>query len=574
MAPALLLVLLAWAGPSAAAPEVAISAGNTRVAVNEETELEVSVSGAGAETLGDPEIEGIEEFETLSSSQGDQLSIVNMSVSRSKTFSYVIRPKQAGKKCVLRAKVRVGPDTYLSNRIEVETLAPSRGGGHNPAPPRGLFSPFGAEPFNTGRRYRKDDFILQARVAPAEVYAGQELTYTLAFYRGADVFSNISFVPPQVKGFWVEQLPEEERYRRKEARLGERDYELAEMAVLMYPLSEGTMTIPAGAVGFQPSPFSSGVNIKSNEITVKVLPLPAKGKPASFSGLVGSFDIAVSAPATGEKGKPLTLAVTVSGKGNVHSIPRPSGGAMEGADRFEPESKDDFRRTFEGSAGSRTFSHVVVPQKGGTLHIPPFAINFFNPKTGGYETAATKTLAVEVSENAAPTTPVTPPPATPPAPAKTPAGNGWYKNQAVWAAALLMAVAAIGIKTLADRRGAVRADERRARRLRALPAARRRLDSAALKLAQKDAEGFYAEIEHGLRGFISDLFDIPPSAVTPEDISQKLPPEDARKVEKCVAVLRKCVAARYAPPTGETEKALLDEARKSLEEADMEAGKG
>lgn len=560
---AALLALLAatHATASAAAadqPRLSLSAGKNKVGLDDTLELQLTVSGAGSSSVGEPVIEGMEHFDLLGTSKGEQLSIVNMSITRAATWRYTLRPKKAGETATLRAKVPVGGTNYLSGTVTVET---TQGGGGPAQPPPGMFnlpSPFGA------RSNRKDDFILQARITPTAVWAGEEAVYTLAFYRGADVFSNINFAPPTLKNAWIEQPDEGERHETKPARLGGRGYALTEMRMLLYPLAAGELAIPAAAVSFQPAPFSSPASIKSNELTLKVKPLPEKGKPAGFSGLAGNFSIASSlSQKNGAVGQPLTLTVTVSGRGALHAIPKPADPAID-AERYDPETKDSFHRGARGSEGSRAFNYIIVPKKEGTLVIPPFSIDFFNPASAAYETAKTAPLTLPVASApaggatpAAPATPEKKPPATADEPP-------FYRRQFFYMLLATLMVAAIGAKVLRSRRQAIRRDSGAAHALRAEPLARGRLAAAEKLLGRNDAAAFLGAVEQAVRGYLSDRLNIPPSAVTPDDIARRLPPETRERYRECLSVLQACFDARYSPGVFENPAALLERAKKAV----------
>ncbi len=569
---AALLVLLA-AGlplmPAAAAdqPQLSLSADKNKAGVDDTVELQLTISGSGASSAGEPVIEGVEHFDLLGTSHGDQLSIVNMNITRSTTWRYTLRPKKAGESVTLRAKVPVGGTNYLSGTVTIET---TKGGGGPAQHPPGMFNlPPGVfnfpSPFDT-RGPRKDDFILQARVTPAAVYAGEEAVYTLAFYQGADVYSNVNFGPPTLKNIWSEQPEDGQRHETKPARLGGRDYTLTEVRVLLYPMSAGEAAIPAATVSFQPSPFSAPVTIKSNELALKVKPLPEKGKPAGFSGLVGNFAIASAVPQkSAAAGQPLTLAVTVSGRGALHAIPKPEEPAID-AERYDPEIKDAFHRGAHGNEGSRTFSYIIVPKKEGTLAIPPFSLAFFNPVSAAYETVKsaplTLTVAAAAAGSAAPTAP--PPPAPDVKSPATAEEKPFYRQQLFYAVVAVLLVAALGIMLHKRRRPAISGGTAAEQALRAEPVALERLARAEEFLRRNETAAFLGAVEHAMRAYLSAKLAIPPSAITPDDIALRLPAETLARYRECLSVLQACFDARYSPGTVENATALLEQAKKAV----------
>ncbi|MBI5178336.1 MAG: protein BatD [Nitrospinae bacterium] len=552
------LLLFSAAALAAETPKVAIEAEAPKAGLDETMNITVSISGGRPE--GEPRIEGIEHFEILGTSAGEQVSIVNMNISSTKTYSYTVRPKKAGEKIQLRARVAVNGEKYLSNTFEVETV--QSGGGHaRRQQPPGFFNQplFPPQMFGGGRKPQKGDFILNARISQARVYAGQEVVYTLAFYRGAELFANINFQPPETKGFWTEVPPEDQRYSSSAAKLAGRQYELTESRIMLYPLTPGTVNIPPGAVRFQPNPMEPPITIRSNELTLTVLPLPENGKPQNYSGLVGQFSIKAEAPKTAMSGKPLTLTVSVTGIGNLYAIPKPLEPSLEGFERYEPESKDNFVRTAKGSQGNRTFSYVLVPQKEGKLTIGPFSLNAFNPQTGKYETFSSAPVEVEVAAGGLPSAPApSAPPAQPSATDQTPI----YEHPAFLAVGIAIVIALMAAGVYLQRRNQIQRDQQR--RKPAREEAEERLKKAKDSLAAGDPGAFYAELEQAIRQYIAQRFDLAAVSVTQEELAKK------PGTEKAVAVLRTCVSARYAPadtpPNAEQMRIALDEAIAAIAE--------
>jgi hypothetical protein len=306
------------------------------------------------------------------------------------------------------------------------------------------------------------------------------------------------------------------------------------------------------------------------------MPLPENGKPRDFSGLVGKFAVTAKMPEkSATAGKPIALVITVSGAGNLQSIPRPKEPHISGAEKYEPEIKDEFSRTERGSEGGRTYTHVLVPQKEGILAIGPFTTNYFDPKTGKYVSIATEPMEVTVAP--APVIAATPAPsprAEKPQAAATPS-KPLYMHPAFFAVILTLFIALAAATVHLQRRNQILRDQRYARQIRARSLAEEKLKSAQRAMEAGDPAMFYETLEHSIRQYISDRFNIPPSSVTPEGISRQ-PGIGAGRMQRGIAVMEKCIAARYAPapPDASARKAemktALEEAIAAVEEAEKE----
>jgi hypothetical protein len=131
-------------------------------------------------------------------------------------------------------------------------------------------------------------------------------------------------------------------------------------------------------------------------LSFSVRPLPVAGRPASFSGAVGSgFSIDVSANRSVVRvGDPISLNVTLRGEGlETMSLPDLSvDGGM---------SPDQFQLPNERPAGShngntKQFKVSVRVKDEGVTQVPGLAFSWFDPHQEQYVTARSKPIALQV----------------------------------------------------------------------------------------------------------------------------------------------------------------------------------
>ncbi|MFN0060563.1 MAG: BatD family protein [Planctomycetota bacterium] len=132
---------------------------------------------------------------------------------------------------------------------------------------------------------------------------------------------------------------------------------------------------------------------------LEVAELPRVGRPASFSGAIGTgFAIEVSADRSVVKaGDPIRLTVRVRGNGQLESIELPPLDADGGLDsklfrlptEEVPGRIEDGQRVFEATV--RVLSERV-------REVPPLAFSWFDPEQGKYETARSLPIALQVRE--------------------------------------------------------------------------------------------------------------------------------------------------------------------------------
>jgi hypothetical protein len=139
------------------------------------------------------------------------------------------------------------------------------------------------------------------------------------------------------------------------------------------------------------------VTLKAPETTFSVLSLPSAGRPAGYSGAVGSFDVRFQAmPAKVALGDPLTVTLSVEGQGNfdrVSSSEVPSDAAWKA---YRPDATFAPQDSV-GLRGIKKFDQTIVPLQPGELHVPSLEFSYFDPKLREYVTRRTAPIAIEVS---------------------------------------------------------------------------------------------------------------------------------------------------------------------------------
>src|SRR5439155_14827185 len=135
-------------------------------------------------------------------------------------------------------------------------------------------------------------------------------------------------------GFWTEDLPPQRTFT---AQVKGIPYSVTEVRAALFPSVPGKARVGSASLtvnleNFGSDPFGSQFfaqffgrgeekTLRTEPISITVKPLP-EPKPAEFKGAVGEFTLSAQV----DKGKitvgqPLTLTLTVSGRGNIKSLP-------------------------------------------------------------------------------------------------------------------------------------------------------------------------------------------------------------------------------------------------------------
>lgn len=258
-----------------------------------------------------------------------------------------------------------------------------------------------------------DELIFLALKTPEELYVGQTKPVTLNLYVAENLsLQGYNSFEREADGFTILGGPPEESIKSMEIVNGRR-YQVYSWPLQITPIRTGKQDLN---FYFQLSVVAPNrrntrgnsifdnffgrterINVYTTPTQIEVLPLPTEGKPKSFSGAVGRFDIAVSADSKSTRvNEPIMLSLKLSGEGNFDRIQAPELPEAKGWRSYPPES------VFETKSGNRLrgakrFDYIFVPEKAGTLKLPEVSFSFFDPATEKYVELSSPAIAVEVA---------------------------------------------------------------------------------------------------------------------------------------------------------------------------------
>lgn len=170
---------------------------------------------------------------------------------------------------------------------------------------------------------------------------------------------------------------------------------------LYYPEKPGKYTVQPFQLSLlyeDPNRLSlQRAQIKSNKTSLIVKALPS-GMPKSFIGAVGNFNISSTSETNRlKKGEVFELIITISGKGNLHNIEKPTLKLPKGLVVYgDPIVKDSIVFSSEGASGAIQLTYNIQAIKADKYTIEPIEISFFDTKSEKYKTVRSKRLGVKV----------------------------------------------------------------------------------------------------------------------------------------------------------------------------------
>lgn len=363
-----------------------------RMTADDSLTLTVSVNDGNAEI----DTSLIRDFQIVSQSTGSNFQWINGKSSSEYTHNFILTPIKQGRLVIPALPVNYKGSTIYTEKINVVV---------------------DNKPVTQGLRSDSDIFV-RAAVNDDSPYPGQQIVYTFSLYYAVQI-SSPSLKLPDFKNFSVK---ENDKDNQLSTLINGREYQVIERNVILDPLKPGTVLIPPAALTCQVAvansnrrrsndPFDSFFNdpffgratlskktLRTNPLTVRVLPLPKNPYPVPFSGLVGRFDLKADLESdTINAGDSTTLTLTVEGKGNLTDAVEPVVNVPSGFKMYKDTPKEDITLDKEGYSGKKTFSLALVGVDAGSYTIPPVSISYFDVEQGVYRVLSTRPLNITVN---------------------------------------------------------------------------------------------------------------------------------------------------------------------------------
>lgn len=134
---------------------------------------------------------------------------------------------------------------------------------------------------------------------------------------------------------------------------------------------------------------------KSNAVEIQVLDAPLDGRPDSYIGAIGAFTVVSElSPTTARVGDPLTLAITLKGKGLLSDAQPPKLDSVAeinaGFKVYEGTSETDDR--------GKRFTYSLRPLSSSVKQLPEIPVSYFDVQQEKYVTLKTPPIEISVAE--------------------------------------------------------------------------------------------------------------------------------------------------------------------------------
>ncbi|MEE8107016.1 MAG: BatD family protein [Planctomycetota bacterium] len=380
----------------------------------------------GNKETEEPELAGFEDFDVAFHGARHLTSFVNGRMSSEQRFSYTLTPKKGGALTVPAVVVKIAGKLVRSQALLLTVL-----------PPDDIDLVRAAISIEPETVYPLQPFVVTLRIfiqrLPGPMSDRDPLRVTrpprlrvpwVDPIDGLESKSKAEWLRPLVvrqRGFSINDMTTQEFFdqRRLVFNLDGREATAADAAgsprvkervgeYWVYTLTREFTPVRRGEYSFGPArvrgTFADAVGkdkrltgrdvyVIAPAVSVFVKDVPTKGRPASYTGGIGRFVVTADIePKDARVGDPMTLTLTVLGRGNLDDIGPPD---------LEPELGELFRLYEATSAtkesNKRVFTYGLRPRRAGIEAVPAVSFSFFDVEQGAYVTDTTTAIPIAVT---------------------------------------------------------------------------------------------------------------------------------------------------------------------------------
>lgn len=403
---------------SAFAQDVKIQSytSGTQITLDQRFEFSIKVSGK-TQSLPDPSFPDLSAFYILSGpNQSSNYQYVNGKLSASKTYTYILKAREIGTFTLPAVNLQYKGQSQSTKAINIKVLKAA------PQPKNKKGS--------SKDGISSDALFLRAHFSKKSAYVGEQIIVEYKLYFKQQVQTYELAQQPAFTGFWTEdfELPRQPLIQTEV--INGVNYNVATLKkVALFGTKIGKMIINPMAIHlevlipnkkgnrrrslfdsfFEPQGRSVTKTLSSKKHTLNIKALPQTGKPASFNGAVGRYNIKADLTKTElNVNDAVTLKLTVSGSGNIKILEMPQLKFPPDIEQYDPKSSSKINKNNNTISGHKKTEYILIPRIPGSYELDPIRFSYFDPKQKKYieKSAHIPTLTVGGTATASPNAPM------------------------------------------------------------------------------------------------------------------------------------------------------------------------
>ena len=301
----------------------------------------------------------------------------------SKKYTYFLSPKLKGKLIIGQASIEINGQLYKTSPIELDI--------------KGVVD---ITPNNNSDNLANNDIHLVAEISDFNPYINQAITIVYKLYYSPEVrISNVNEIDsPKYPDFWS-HLIKIPRLEVKQGSYKGNPYQYVTWhKAVLYPQKSGSLTIDPLSLNISLDIPTNRRDFFGNRIyeqipkvisagkkNILVKELPKDGRPKSFNGAIGKFDLSFNLNKNELKlSESFQATVKINGKGNLKLFKPPKLIVPPNLEVYEPEYVEKVKTNLNGMIGSISEVYTIIPQREGKFPIPIFNFSYFDPEKEKY----------------------------------------------------------------------------------------------------------------------------------------------------------------------------------------------
>ena len=350
-------------------------ASREKLGVNERLRVDFTMNQDG-DNFNPPDFKG---FTVIGGpNQSISQSFTNGKMSFQKKYSYFLQPNGRGNFKIGQAEVEIEGQTYKTPFIDIEVTAavdtPTE--GRNP------------------EIIAADNIHLVAEISNRNPYLNEGISVRYKLYFSPEITVRQWYPKdnPTYADFWSQDIDIKQLSVKEDLYRGDPYQYVVIRETVLYPQKTGklkieplSLTVPVNVPSDRRDIFGRRLyetierTVSSNNQTIDVKALPSEGKPANFTGAVGSFNFKVTnTKDVLDATESLQIKLQVSGNGNLKLFQLPKLNLPSSLEVYEPEHQENVNTNLNGMYGNISDNYTVVPQLKGKYPINPVSFSLVN----------------------------------------------------------------------------------------------------------------------------------------------------------------------------------------------------
>ncbi|MBO7414271.1 MAG: protein BatD [Fibrobacter sp.] len=467
----------------------------------------------------------------------------------------------------------------------------------------------GIIPVSVQRSYNDDALAVSLTPSKKSIYEGEQFYVTLGFHTFEHFEGNLQATDMNTGSDFIVHRSDLSNMEFKPVEGARREMQASAKFAWLSPTKSGNLQIPAFKFKYtkrgEPKiveekkqmgnmSFSSrSVKQESVEteaatpvVNINVKPLPAEGRPANFSGMVGSYSFDAQFDKDHLKvGEALTLSITIKGDGTPGTITDPKLPSFDDFRSVPPENSIDKKIAGSKVVTTKNIKIFLYPKKKGSFEIPEISYSWFDPAKRAYQSETLGPWTIEVEKGDASAEAAFMPAATRPTAVQkqeiealgsdirfihkvsgkkeSPTPHRDILFWIIFLAAIPFYLVSAGMIRRHRKHSSDAALVRKGKAKKMLKA---RFADAHTAMQKGDVKAFYAALEAGLIDYLSDITNLEFKGMTRNQMKQELEKLGlgADNIDAIDKWLEKCSFARFAPvnPSPEEQGSMLKDMEK------------